>query len=107
MNQNVFFDYIYINDFVKIVEYFINHKVKHKFYNIGTGNKIDITTIAEKINLISDKKSKIIVKNKGLNNEYTCDNKRLKDELKKFEFTPFDESLRKLYAWYKKIWKKS
>ena len=48
MNQNVFFDYVYINDFVKIVDYFINHKAKHKFYNIGTGKKIDILTIAIK-----------------------------------------------------------
>jgi len=101
MNQNVFFDYVYINDFVKIVDYFINHKAKHKFYNIGTGKKIDILTIANKINKISDKKSKIEVRNTGLNNEYTCDNSRLMNELKKFSFTDFDKSLVELYNWYK------
>lgn len=101
LNQNVFFDYVYINDFVKIVDYFISHKVKHKFYNIGTGKKIDILTIANKINKISNKKSKIEVKNTGLNNEYTCDNSRLMDELKKFSFTDFDKSLKELYHWYK------
>ena len=101
MNQNVFFDYTYINDFVRIVDYFINHKAKHKFYNIGTGKKIDILTIANKINKISDKKSKIEVKNAGLNKEYTCDNSRLMDELKKFSFTDFDKSLVELYNWYK------
>src|SRR3989339_1097632 len=46
MNQNVFFDYMYINDFVKIVDYFISHETKNKFFNIGTGKKIDILTIA-------------------------------------------------------------
>ncbi|MEK7633216.1 MAG: NAD(P)-dependent oxidoreductase [Patescibacteria group bacterium] len=107
MNQNVFFDYVYINDFIRIVDHFINHKAKYKFYNSGTGNKIDILTIAKKINLISDKKSKIIIKNKGWNNEYTCDNKRLKNELKKFKFTSFDESLKELYRWYKEIWKRN
>lgn len=101
INQNVFFDYTYINDFVKVVDYFINHKVKHKFYNIGTGKKIDLLTIANKINKIADKKSNIIIKNKGLNNEYTCDNTRLKNELKKFEFADFDKSLKELYDWYK------
>lgn len=101
MNQNVFFDYVYINDFVRIVDYFINHKAKHKFYNIGMGKKIDILTIANKINKIAHKKSKIIVKNKGLNNEYTCDNSRLKSELKKLKFTDFDKSLKDLYDWYK------
>lgn len=101
MNQNVFFDYVYIDDFVKIIDYFISHKAKHKFYNSGTGNKIDILTIADKINKISDKKSKIEVKNTGLNNEYTCDNSRLMKELKRFSFTNFDKSLRELYKWYK------
>ena len=101
MNQNVFFDYTYINDFVRIVDYFINHKVKHKFYNIGRGKKIDILTIANKINKISNKKSKITIKNIGLNNEYTCDNSRLANELKKFNFTDFDKSLVELYNWYK------
>ncbi len=101
MNQNVFFDYTYINDFVKIVDYFINHQVKHKFYNIGTGKRIDILIIANKINKISNKKSKITIKNIGLNNEYTCDNSRLANELKKFNFTDFDKSLVELYNWYK------
>ncbi|MFA6533453.1 MAG: NAD(P)-dependent oxidoreductase [Patescibacteria group bacterium] len=99
MNQNVFFDYTYVNDFVKIVDYFINSQAKHKFYNIGRGLKIDILTIANKINKIADKKSEIIINNKGLNNEYTCDNSRLKNELKKFEFTDFDKSLKELYDW--------
>jgi len=101
MNQNVFFDYTYINDFVKIVDYFINHQTKHKFYNIGRGEKIDILTIANKINRIADKRSKITIKNKGLNNEYTCNNSLLMSELKKFEFTDFDKSLKELYLWYK------
>ncbi len=107
INQNVFFDYLYIDDFVKIVDYFISNNVKQKFYNIGTGKKIYILTIAKKINLISDKKSKIIIKSKGLNNEYSCDNQRLINELKKFKFASFDQSLRELYLWYKTIWKKN
>jgi len=101
INQNVFFDYTYINDFVEIVNYFINHKTKHQFYNIGTGKKIDLLTIAKKINEIFKKKSKIIIKSKRLNNEYTCDNTRLKKELKKLSFTNFDDSLKELYNWYK------
>jgi len=101
MNQNVFFDYAHIDDFVKIVDYFINHKSKYTFYNIGTGKSIDLFTIANKINLISEKISKIEIKNKGLNNEYSCNNKRLISELKKLKFRPFDQSLKELYDWYK------
>lgn len=100
MNKDVYFDYLYIDDFVKIMDYFINHKGKHKFYNIGNGKSINLLTIAKKINQIAKIKSKIIVKNKGLNNEYTCNNLRLIKELKYFTFTDFDTALKKLYSWY-------
>lgn len=101
MRQDVYFDYIYIKDFVRIVEYFIENTPKHKFYNIGTGKRINIKTYADKINEMSDKKSKIIIKKKGLNDEYTCDNSRLRKELKGFKFTQIDDYLRELYLWYK------
>ncbi|MBU3978905.1 NAD(P)-dependent oxidoreductase [Patescibacteria group bacterium] len=101
MRQNVYFDYIYINDFVRIVEYFIENKAKHKFYNAGTGKRVDLKTIAEKINEIANKKSEILIKNSGLNNEYTCDNSRLAGEMKGFKFTEFDNYMTQLYTWYK------
>lgn len=103
INQNVYFDYVYMNDFIKIIEYFINNSAKYKFYNIGKGKKIDMLTIAKKVNKIAEKKSKIIVKNKELNNEYTCDNSRLMEEIKDFKFTDFDRSLEEFYVWYKSI----
>ncbi len=102
INQNVFFDYVYIDDFIKIIDYFINNNAKKIFYNIGTGKKIDILTIAQLINSISKKQSKIIIKNKGLNKEYTCNNKNLINEYKGVKFKDFDLSLKELYNWYQK-----
>ncbi len=102
MRQNVYFDYVYIDDFVKIVEYFINHNPNSKFYNIGTGKRISLIEVANKLNNIAKKKSRIIIKEKGLNNEYSCDNTRLMKELGQFTFEDFDVSLKKLYYWYKK-----
>lgn len=101
MNQDVFFDYIYIKDFIKIVEYFIDNKPKHKFYNIGTGKTINIKTLAQKINETADKKTKIIINKKGLNNEYSCDNKRLLSEIKNLKFTPPEIYVKELYNYYK------
>lgn len=103
MNQNVVFDYLYIADFVKIVEYFIIHKPKEKFYNIASGQSIDLVTIAGKINEIAPKSTPIEIKKKGLNKEYTCDNSRLMKELGNFEITDFDKSLQELYQWYTRI----
>jgi nucleoside-diphosphate-sugar epimerase len=101
MRQNVNFDYIYINDFVRIVEHFIEYEGKYKFYNIGTGKRVDLKTISEKINEMAGKKSEIIVGKRGLNNEYTCNNQRLVEELGNFKFTDFDTYMRELYTWYK------
>lgn len=101
IRQNVLFDYLYIDDFVKIVDYFINNDTRHKFYNIGTGKPINLVKIANEINKVADNKSKIVVKNKGLNKEYTCNSKRLASEIKGFKFTNFNKSLLELYGWYK------
>lgn len=102
MNQDVYFDYMDIKDFQKIVEYFILHTPKYTSYNIGTGKKINLKSIAEKIKRISGHTEDIIIKKTGLNNEYTCDNHRLMNELKSFHMTDFETSLSRLYDWYKK-----
>ncbi len=39
INQNVYFDYMYIDDLVKIVDYFINNEAKYKIYNASSGKK--------------------------------------------------------------------
>jgi len=101
INQNVYFDYVYINDLVKILTYFIENDSKYKFYNVGTGKPQDLLSLANKINKISEKKSEIILKQEGLNKEFSCDNKRLLDEIKDFKFTPLEESIRELYLYYK------
>lgn len=101
MNQDVYFDYVLIDDFVRIVDYFINNDSKYKFYNIGRGVAINLLTIAGKINQISGHKTKILVQKPGLNKEYTCNNSRLMKEISNFQFTDFDKSLKELYLWYK------
>lgn len=106
MEQNVFFDYLYINDFTKILDYFINNNSKYKFYNVGTGKRIDLLTVAKIINKISERKSKIIVKKRGLKREYSCDNSRLKKEIRNLSFTDIEDSIRQLYLWYKENKKK-
>ncbi|QQS43474.1 NAD(P)-dependent oxidoreductase [Candidatus Roizmanbacteria bacterium] len=101
INQNVVFDYVYVNDFVKIIDYFIQNDTKEKQYNIATGKKIDLATIAGIINEISGKPSEIIIKNPGMNNEYTANADKLKKELGNFSFTPFKKSVSELYIWYR------
>lgn len=100
MNQDAYFDYLYVKDFVWIVEHFIEHNAKYRSYNIGTGKRVRLMTIAQKIKEITRAKGAITVQKKGFNKEYTCDTTRLLDELNGFQFTDFDEALRQLYDWY-------
>ncbi|MDI6731710.1 MAG: NAD-dependent epimerase/dehydratase family protein [Candidatus Margulisbacteria bacterium] len=100
INQNVFFDYIYVNDLLKMVAAFIDKTPKYKNYNAVCGKTIDLASIAHKINQIASKPSEIIIKNPGLNTEYSASNQRILSKLKTFEFTPFEVALRELYHYY-------
>lgn len=100
INQNIFFDFLYIGDLVKIVKWFINNKTRNNVYNVCTGNIIDFKTIAEKVIKIPGKKLDIIIKTAGLGREYSGDNSLLLNELKDFEFSLIDESIKALYDWY-------
>ncbi len=102
INQNVFFDYLYINDLIRIIDYFINHETKYNFYNVSSGIKIDLITLARKINAISPYQSKVIIRKQGLNKEYTASNVRLTKEIKDFKFTSIEEGISDLYKWYGK-----
>lgn len=103
INKNVFFDYIYIDDLVKIVDYFLQKDVKHKIYNVTTGKKIDLISLAELINETSDFTSEIKVINEGLNHEYTSDNTRLIDEVGEFAFTSHREAIIQMRSYYASI----
>jgi len=100
IKQNVYFDYLYIDDLNRIIEHFINKKPKYKFYNVASGRTVGLATIADKVNSISSRPSKVIIKNSGLNTEYSADTARLRREIKNFRFTPFDIALKNLYSWH-------
>lgn len=101
IKQNVFFDYLWIEDFCMIMDWFIENKPKYHTYNVVTGEKIDLITLCMKIKNISGKDLPIYVCEKNYANEYTANNKRLVEELSGFKFTTIDEALKVLYCWYK------
>ena len=103
INQDVKFEYLYIKDCLKIIEVFIRKPAEFSNYNLGTGQPIQLTEIAELIKTTLGTKNEIIVKTPGLGNEYTCSNDRLMRFLgKDFYFTPLEASIRELAGWYDK-----
>jgi nucleoside-diphosphate-sugar epimerase len=101
MHQNVVFDYVYIEDFVRILDHFIQTPANHKFYNIGTGTARSLESILEDIREVAKKTLPLTKEEEGLNKEYTCDNSRLVSELPKgFIFTDFKKTVKDLFDWY-------
>lgn len=101
INKNVFFDYIYIDDLVKMIDWAIHNETKEKIYNVTTGRKIDLISLANLVNETSDFKSEIRVLNDGLNNEYTSNNQRILTEIGNFEFTTHKNAISKIRDYFK------
>lgn len=102
INKNVYFDYIYSDDLVKIIDFFIYNDTKEKIYNVTTGTKVDLVTLANLVNEVSDFKSEISVINEGLNHEYTSNNEHLLKELGNFPFTSHKNAIAKMRCYFQK-----
>jgi GDP-L-fucose synthase len=103
LNSNMNFDYIYVKDFVKIVDLFITRDPKHRTYNICRGESIDLLTLAKIIKDVDGggDETRIIVKNEAIKPEYTGDNSRFQTEFGPYKFVKFKDSVKELYDWYK------
>ena len=100
VDQNKYYDFLYVNDLVKIIKWFINNTPNEKAYNVCTGEVVDFKTIAEKISKISGKDLNIEIKKQGLGKEYSGDNSLLLSELGDFQFCSLDESMKNVYEEY-------
>jgi len=101
IKQNRKFDYIYINDFIPILRYFIENKPKYRTYNVTPYSSIELYTLAQKVLRISGKDLPIKIAQEGMGAEYSGDNSRLRSEIESLEFTDMDDAISELYDWYK------
>lgn len=101
INRNMFFDYLYIDDFLRIAEIFVKKDARQRTYNICTGKSIDLLTLAEIIKEIDGKGLPIIIKQDGLNPEYSGDNTLFLQEYGLFDFIEPKKAISELYSWYK------
>lgn len=102
IKQDVVFDYLYVDDLICVLDYFLHNKNKYPAYNISTTKSARLSEIVSIINSISENKSKISIVNPGLNFQYTADNSRIMTEIKNLQLTPIKKGIEKLYSYYKK-----
>ena len=101
LNKNGCFDYMYVGDFSKIMEMFINKEPKFSTYNTCTGKIIEFLTIAKIINKIDGRNKPIQIKQEGINPEYSGDNSRFINEFGPMNLTSPQAAIEELYNWYK------
>lgn len=101
IKKNMYFDYLYVDDFSRIVEMFIHKDTARRGYNICTGESIDLLTLAKIIRKIDGRNLPIDVKEEDLNAGYTGDNTLFLQEFGEFDFTRPEKAISELYYWYK------
>lgn len=101
VNQDTAFDYLFVDDLVRILDLMIESKPRHVFYNLG-GQRQTLLGITQLINYLVGKKLPVSVRREGFNREYTCNIKRFKNEYKDFIFTDFEKSLISLIDYHRK-----
>ncbi|TGE35384.1 NAD(P)-dependent oxidoreductase [Desulfosporosinus fructosivorans] len=100
IRQNVYFDYLYINDLVQIMTWFIENEPKCKAYNICSGQVYDLRTLAGKVLNTAGKDLAIEIARPGLGPEYSGNNLMLLDEIGGYTFADMSSAINELYQWY-------
>ncbi|HVO83582.1 MAG TPA: NAD-dependent epimerase/dehydratase family protein [Syntrophobacteria bacterium] len=100
MHQNRRFDYVYIDDLIAIVRYFILNEPKHNVYNVTPDNAVELMALAQRVIEVSGKALEVRAAQDGMGLEYSGDNSRLRGEIPHLIFTSHAKAIRELYAWY-------
>ncbi|PKL19069.1 MAG: epimerase [Spirochaetae bacterium HGW-Spirochaetae-5] len=100
IKQNRKFDYIYINDLLPVLEYFIENETKYTAYNVTPDESEELLELAKMVREISAKDIPINISQDGMGLEYSGSNARLRDEFTGWKMTPHYDAIRSLYAWY-------
>lgn len=99
LRQNRRFSYLFVEDLMPILEYFIENKPKYNSYNIVPPEPVELVQIAELVKKVSGNDISIKVANDGYGLDYYGDNSRLISEVD-CKFTKMEDSIKMLFAYY-------
>ena len=103
LRQNALFDYLYIDDLCRILEWFVYNDPIYHHYNVCRGEPVELKSLAELINETTGLGRDLKIANDGFQAPYTADNSRLLNELGNFEFTPYKTAIASLCAYYSSV----
>lgn len=101
IQKNVYFDYLWVDDLCDIMQWFIENNPVHKHYNVCTGKKVDLYTLACVVRETLNVKCHIQVEESGWKPEYTGNNERLLKEIGEYHFTDYRSAISQLCEYYR------
>lgn len=93
LRQDVWFDFLYVEDIYPVLEHFIENPAKHKAYNLCSGERMLISSIADEVCKQMNAKLPIIFEKDGLGLEYTGSNARLREAVPNWTPRPMGEGI--------------
>ena len=100
LRQNRRFSYLYVNDLMPVLEYFIEHDAQHLSYNVTPDEETELLQAAQTVKEISGTENPIIVGKEGYGLNYSGSNARLRSEIQDITFTPLIDAVKELYNYY-------
>ena len=100
IRQNVYFDYLWVEDFCRMIELFLEKKPQYHTYNMVSGTRISLREICDMVRKISGRDLPVYVCREGTANEYTASNERFRKECPDFVYTAPEVAIERLYRWY-------
>ena len=100
MRQNVYFDYLWVEDFCRMIEVFLEKEPQYHTYNMVSGTRISLREICDMVRKISGRDLPVYVCREGTANEYTASNERFRKECPDFVYTAPEVAIERLYRWY-------
>lgn len=96
------FDFLYIDDLMPVLKWFLENTPQYHDYNVCTGMPVRLTEIAAAVKRVSGKSLDIVLLSEGENLEYTGCSERLRAEFD-MKCERLELSIQKLYAYYESV----
>ncbi|MCO5385909.1 MAG: NAD(P)-dependent oxidoreductase [Desulfosporosinus sp.] len=102
IRQDCWFDYMHVFDVAKIASWFIVSEPMYHDYNCCSGKRILLSEIAAEVCRQMDNVRGVQFLSKELNREYTADNSRLLNEMRKMEFITLEKGIALQIEWHRR-----
>lgn len=100
IRQDCLFDYLYVDNYAKYLEYFIENEPKFHDYNAVSGRRVLLSELADIVSSKLNNKKGYSINTEGYNFEYTADSSRIFTETNmENELISLEDGIDRLIAW--------